>query len=137
MRMENASGKYSAAFAPVNPVRLITGQWCAHAKLSLAARAYLAADLHTGKAQLISPTVVQSARLARVNPTYVHWAVKRPNDRLLVTSGAVPIMPPAMPKALPAPVGPLDRLADIVAELGVNGTLNALTVIEGTAVAAE
>ena len=135
--MKNGNGEYSAASALVNPVRLVTGQWCAHAKLSLAERAYLAADLHVGKAQLISPTVVQSARLARVNPTYAHWAVKRPNDRLLVTSGAVPIVPPSMAKALPAPVSPLDRLADIVTELGVPGTLDMLAVIEGAAVAAE
>ena len=133
--MENASGKYSAAFAPVNPVRLITGQWSAHAKLSLAARAYLAADLHTGKAQLISPTVVQSARLARVNPTYVHWAIKRPNDRLLVESGAVPIVPPAMPKALPAPVSPQERLASVVSEVGVNSTLAMLVAFEREGVA--
>ena len=128
--MENGSGKYSAAFASVNPVQLVTGQWCAHAKLSLAARAYLAAHLHTGKAQLISPTVVQSARLARVNPTYVHWAIKRPNDRLLVESGAVPIVPPAMPKALPAPTSPEAKLADVVSEIGINGALLALSVIE-------
>ena len=133
--MENGSGKYSAAFASVNPVQLVTGQWCAHAKLSLAARAYLAADLHTGKAQLISPTVVQSARLARVNPTYVHWAIKRPNDRLLVESGAVPIVPPAMPKALPAPVSPQERLASVVSEVGVNSTLAMLVAFEREGVA--
>jgi hypothetical protein len=128
----------SAAYAPVNSVpRLVMGMWLAHAKLSKAERAYLAGDLYTGAARLVEPTMLQAAMLARVNVTYAHWAIKRPNDRLLVESGAVPLVPPAGPKALPKPVSPLDRLADVVAELGMNGTLNALTMIEGATVAAE
>jgi hypothetical protein len=121
----------SAAYAPVNTVpRLVTGQWLAHAKLTLAERAYLAGDLYTGAAQLVQPTVVQSAALARVNTCYAHWAIKRPNDRLLVESGAVSLVPTVMPKALPKPLDPVEQLANVVATVGVNGTLGLLAQIE-------
>jgi hypothetical protein len=109
--------------------RLITGQWLAHAKLTLAERAYLAADLFSGVAQLVAPTVVQCALLARVNSTYAHAAIKRPNDRAFVVSGVVPLMVPTV-KALPAPASAEQRLVDIVAEQGVNNTLAMLVAIE-------
>jgi hypothetical protein len=125
----------NAACAPVNMVpRLVTGQWLAHAKLTLAERAYLAGDLYTGAAQLVQPTMLQSAALAKVNATYAHAAFRRPADRLLVESGAVPLVPSVMPKALPKPVDPVEQLADVVAAVGVNGTLGLLAQIE-TAVA--
>ena len=101
----------------------------ARAQLSLVERAYAAADLHKGNVLLVQPTVLQSAALYRVNPTYVHCALKRPNDRKLVESGAVPFTLPVV-KALPAPVSPQQRLADVVAEVGVTGTLNMLAVLD-------
>jgi hypothetical protein len=104
--------------------------------LTLAERAYVAGDLFTGAARLVEPTKLQSAALARVNATYVHWAVRRPSDRALVTSGAVPLaLPPAM-KALPPPAHPVALLGEVVAALGVSGTLDALTAIERGAAAA-
>jgi hypothetical protein len=112
----------------------VSGQYLAHCRLSLVERAYLGADLHTGTRPLVLPTVLQSATLARVNATYVHWALKRPNDRVLVESGAVPLVPPAGPKALPKPVDPVEQLADVVAAVGVTATRGLLAQIE-TAVA--
>ena len=60
---------------------------------------------------------------------YCHWALKRPNDRSLIEAGAVPLVLP-MPKALPKPVDPVEQLADVVAAVGVNGTLGLLAQIE-------
>jgi len=134
--MENGNGRVCGdASASVNVPRLVTGQWLAHARLTLTERAYVAADLYVGAAQLVRPTVLQCAALAKVNACYAHWAIKRPNDRLLVESGAVPLVPPAGPKALPKPVEPVELLADVVAAVGFNGTLGLLAQIE-TAVAA-
>jgi hypothetical protein len=116
--------------------RLVTGQWLARAKLTLVERAYHASDLFTGAAQLVQPTVLQSAGLARVSASYVHAAIRRPNDRLLVESGAVPLVPPMMPKALPAPTSPEAKLADVVSEIGINGALLALSAIERNGAAA-
>jgi hypothetical protein len=105
--------------------------WLAHAKLTKAERAYLAGDLYTGAARLVQPTMLQSAALARVNVTYAHAVVRRPADRLLVESGAVPLVPPSSGlKTLPAPAPAEQRLADIVAERGVNATLAMLVTIE-------
>jgi hypothetical protein len=70
--------------------------------------------------------------VARVNVTYAHWAIKRPHDRALVEARAVPLVPPAGPKALPAPVSPQERLADVVSEIGVNNALVMLAAIEQT-----
>jgi hypothetical protein len=129
--MQNGDGEYSAKFALLNPVAwFLTGQWLAHAKLSLVERAYLAADLHVGKALLVRPTMLDSAGLLRVSPAYAHAALRRPNDRLLVESGAVPLALPAARKALPAPVSPQARLADIVSEVGVSNALGMLAAIE-------
>jgi|SRR6516164_2283513 hypothetical protein len=130
--MENGHGKYSLKNELLNGVvlpRAVTGQYIARAQLSLVERAYAAADLHKGNVLLVQPTVLQSAALYRVNPTYVHCALKRPNDRKLVESGAVPFTLPVV-KALPAPVSPQQRLADVVAEVGVTGTLNMLAVLD-------
>jgi len=52
----------------------ITGRHLAHARSSPIERAFLAADLHSGAKQLVSPTMMQAAHLARVNSTYAHWA---------------------------------------------------------------
>ena len=130
--MENGHGKYSLKNELLNGVvlpRAVTGQYIARAQLSLVERAYAAADLHKGNVLLVQPTVLQSAALYRVNPTYVHCALKRPNDRKLVESGAVPFTLPVV-KALPAPVSPQQRLADVVAEVGVTGTLHMLAVLD-------
>ena len=133
--MQNGNGSTSVCgveVASVNAPRLVTGQWLAHAKLTLAQRAYLAADFYSGAVRLVEPTMLMSTALARVNVTYAHQAFKRFNDRALVESGAVPL---SMPKALPLPPSPQARLASVVAELGITGTFAALASFEHGAAA--
>jgi len=103
----------------------VTGQYVAHAKRTRVERAYEAADLVTGKSVLVQPTVICSAWVWGVNAAYVHWALKRPNDRLLVESGAVPLVPPPV-RALPAPAVPSDlELAEIAHRVGAERWLAA------------
>jgi hypothetical protein len=59
-------------------VKAITGRWLAHNRCSLVERAFIAADLHAGVLQLIEPTQLQSAMLARVNACYAHWRESSP-----------------------------------------------------------
>jgi hypothetical protein len=121
----------------VAPAKVVTGNYLAYAKLTKAQRAFVAADLVTGAAQLVQPTVLDAAWLASVNPTYAHYALRHSEqERFLIEKGILPLAPtvPAM-KALPAPVDPVRQLADIVGVLGVGGTLDALTAIEQHAIA--
>lgn len=72
--------KYGLRHELVNGVatlKTVTGSWLAHARLTKAERAFIARDLYVGDTLLIKPTVVQSAWLAVVNPTYAHWAIRR------------------------------------------------------------
>jgi len=132
--MKNGNGEYSTKFALLNSVsRVLTGQWVARTPKTLHERAFEAADLVNGVSLLVQPTTVQSATLWRVNRAYVSAALARQKERELILSGAVPLVPPPV-KALSAPVGPQERLAEVVAELGVNGTLSALAAIERGAV---
>jgi hypothetical protein len=132
--MQNGQGEYNSKFALLNTAsRVVTGQYVAH--VTLTERAYQAADLHTGTSLLVQPTIGQSADLWRVSRTYVGCALKRPKDRALVESGAVPLALPSGPKALPAPVSPQARLSEIVSEVGVNNALVMLAAIERGATA--
>jgi hypothetical protein len=81
------------------PARTITGMWLAHVQLGLHERAYEAADLFNGVNLFVQPTIGQCATLCRVNRSYVSWAIKRPNDRQLIVSGAVPLVTPPAVKA--------------------------------------
>jgi hypothetical protein len=47
---------------------LVTGRNLAHTKRSVPERAFLAADMHRNRVELISPTVKQCARLVGVCP---------------------------------------------------------------------
>ena len=132
--MENGNAReYGLKAALINSValpRAVTGQYIARAQLTLIERAYEAADMYDGLSRLIQPTKLQCATLWHVNPTYVAWAIKRPADRALVESAAVPLVPPPAPKVLPTPVSPQERLASVVAEVGVTGALNMLAAID-------
>jgi hypothetical protein len=127
--MKGNGFKSNAAWAPVNPAvpKLVTGMWLAHAKLSKAERAYIAADLYHGDTRLIEPTMLQSATLARVNVTYAHIAASRLADRLLVESGAVPLTPKSTVKALPAPVSVEARMASVIHDVGIQGERDLLS----------
>ena len=110
--------------------QFVTGSYIAHAQLTLVERAYQAADLHAGRSLLIQPTFVQCARLWHVSQTYVHWAVKRPNDRLLVETGVVPLVPPPV-KMLPAP-NPAAMAAELIDTVGsIDAALDLLVAANG------
>jgi hypothetical protein len=109
--------------------RLITGRYLAHAKLSAAQRAFLAADLVTERIKLVKPTLVSAASLARSNCAYVQAALKRQDERALIEAGVQPLALPLQP-ALPAHKSAQEKLADLVAELGSSQVLDLLAHIE-------
>jgi hypothetical protein len=83
------------------PVCLVSGNRLAHNRFDLIGKAFLGADLHRGTLQLVRPTLKQAAMLARVNPTYVWWAIKRQAQRAKIEAGLLPLVPSA-PKNSPA-----------------------------------
>ena len=91
----------------------IRGRLLAHTRDSQVVRAFTAADLHAGTKQLISPTMVQAALLARVSPAYAWAAVKRQAQRADIEAGLIPLVP-ATPRpngngsALVVPGGTID-----------------------------
>jgi hypothetical protein len=128
--MEHGLSEGNGGFALVNSAtRIVTGQWVAHVQKSLHERAFEAADLFNGTSLFVRPTIIQSAGLWRVNRSYVGWALKRQKERELILAGTLPLVPPTV-QALPASASTEQRLADIVAERGVNATLAMLVAIE-------
>jgi hypothetical protein len=122
----------------VNPVS-VTGRELAHSPKGLIRRAFDAADLYLGAKQFTEPTVVQSALLARVNRTYVHWAIKRQAERTQIEAGLVPLVPPPARRILreapddipvPAIAIPDVELIDFVRSVGVDRVLNAAVMAE-------
>jgi hypothetical protein len=79
----------------------ISGRSLAFSRQSLVKRAFTAADLFTGMRYLEAPTVLQAAVLARVNPTYVHYARARRAERQAIEAGFIPLVPArsSIPKA--------------------------------------
>src|SRR6516164_642724 len=71
----------------------IPGSYLAYNHLGLIERAFLAADLHLGAKRPTALTQRQSGMLARVNFTYVHWAVKRQAERAEIERGLIPLVP--------------------------------------------
>lgn len=114
-------------------VKVYPGRWLAHNKLGLTARAFVAADLVTGRHKLVCPTATQAARLARINIAYVHWALRRQADRELIEDGVLPLVP-ARARALPAPIDwsavDDDTLVEAVRLIGIDRTLNAAAAAE-------
>jgi hypothetical protein len=55
----------------------------------------MAADLRSGRKVLVEPTRAQAGALARCSATAVYWAEQRQNQRLLIETGLVPLVPPA------------------------------------------
>jgi hypothetical protein len=119
--------EYGASSTP------ITGRYLAHNQLSLVEKAYLGADLHTGKRVLVAPTVVESAMLARVNTTYVHYALKQEANRFAIEHRYTPLVPPRI-KELTVPMVPevYDQAAiiDIVRRVGIGRVLDAACAVE-------
>jgi hypothetical protein len=114
----------------------ISGHCLAFNRHDRIGRAFVAADLFRGILRLTEPTKLQSAFLARVNPTYVHWAVKRQAERAEIEAGLIPLVPaPLVPKAngntLPAVTDVDDAtVVNFVRRVGVTRVLEAAVVVE-------
>ena len=94
-------------------------------------RALLGASVLKGELDL-KPTARDVARMVGCSVNYLHTAAKlTPAEEQRVRAGFRPLVEPKV-KGLPAPapVSPQQRLAEVVAELGIAGTLDALTAIE-------
>jgi hypothetical protein len=76
----------------------ISGRYLAHNRHDHVAHAFFAGDLVLGKTQLVKPTVTQAAFLAGVNRAYVHWAIKRQDERAEIEAGLIPLVPAPLPK---------------------------------------
>jgi len=113
---------YGANAAP------LTGRFLAHNHRSLTEKAYIAVDLHKGASVLVQPTVLQSAVLARVNPTYVHYALNQATYRFEIEHHLKPLVPP---KKLPIPaVYDQAQIIAFVKAVGVTAVLEAACAVE-------
>jgi hypothetical protein len=114
----------------------LSGRYLAHAKTNRVERAFLAADLVSGRADLVAPTITQAAVLARVNPTYVHWAIRREENRIAILAGGMPLVPPLrlpqVPVHLRAELNDAE-LIDIARIVGSDRLLEAACLAEGNA----
>ena len=66
---------------PAEELVLVTGRNVAHSPRSVVERAFLAADLHLGRVELISPTIKQCSVLLRVCRPYVAAAAAISDDQ--------------------------------------------------------
>jgi hypothetical protein len=109
----------------------IPGSYLAYNQLSLIKRAFLAADLHLGAKHPTALTQLQSAMLARVNRTYVHWAVKRQAERAEIERGLFPLVPAAPVRANGNGTAHIDQaLFNIIATVGVEKALTIAAAVE-------
>jgi hypothetical protein len=115
----------------------ISGRYLAHNRHDHVAHAFFAGDLVLGKTRLVQPTVTQAAFLAGVNRAYVHWAIKRQDERAEIEAGLIPLVPPPLPRAdgnmLPMSITgriPDCDLVDFVRSVGVNRVLEAAVAVE-------
>jgi hypothetical protein len=118
---------YDGMPASVNSTS-VRGRFLAHNHYDRIARAFLGADLVSGKCRLISPTIVQAAGLCGVNRTYVHFALKRGANRREIENGLIPLMPRPVRESI---TGIDDReLLEVVRLVGVERVLNAAAAVE-------
>src|SRR5262245_32227416 len=105
----------------------LSGRYFAHNRLARMQRAYLAADLHSGKVRLTAPTLVQAASIARVDRTAAWWASNRQEERAAIVSGLLPLVPPrpSNKPSLPVPVVDDAKIVDFVRTVGVSRVLDA------------
>jgi hypothetical protein len=100
----------------------------AHAKRSVAERAFLGADLVTERVRLIKPTQTAAAYLVGTNVTYVQAALRQQAERAAIEAGLRPLVPPLRP-TLASPSA-RDRVTELVNEVGCNVILDILAGIE-------
>jgi hypothetical protein len=71
----------------------LTAMQLAHGDYTKVQRAFLGADLFTGRRVLVEPTVASAARQVKVSPTLVNWALKRMAQRDAILAGLLPLIP--------------------------------------------
>jgi hypothetical protein len=124
----------------VNPTP-ISGRYLAYNHAGPIKRAFIAADLHLGASFLTAPTQTQAAALARVNASYVCWAVRRQAERADIERGHTPLIPshgevvvPNMNGTAPAaaPASGIDDagLVQFVRSVGIDRVIHAAIAVE-------
>jgi hypothetical protein len=115
----------------------VTGRYLAHNGHDRVARAFMAADLFTGRTHLVKPTFVQVGALARVNRTYAGWAVKRLAERCAIEAGHLPLVPPVpqvngttLPVSITAAAIADSEVIDFVRYVGVARVIEAACAVE-------
>jgi hypothetical protein len=126
--------------------RVVDPHGLLHMRASKSAKACDAADVIDGLAVLQNPTlrlaaaaygvsIGSVARARRLTPEQRQAVRKGQRPLILPATSSAPPAPPvsAMPAAPPVIVGPRERLDDIVAEIGLNATLDLLAATEKVA----
>lgn len=108
---------YQAGLAPVN---YVTGRYLAHNHLDRVSKAFLASDLISGSKQLVKPTILQAAMLAKVNSTYAWWATRQGSNRFEIERGYLPLVPPPVQAPISDP-----EIIDFVRRVGIGRVLDA------------
>lgn len=114
----------------------VTGQYLARNKLPAHARAFLGADLRTGRIQLVDPTMGQVVALCRVSVPYIQLALKATNkQRCDVLDGIAPLALVQQQRhlALPVPAtvpDPTDEdLVELVRMVGPERAFQAIEAV--------
>jgi hypothetical protein len=102
----------------VNPTP-ISGRYLAYNHAGPVKRAFIAADLHLGASFLTAPTQTQAAALARVNSSYVCWALKRQAERAEIERGHTPLIPPHGEVVVPKTNGTTHTTASGIDDAGL------------------
>jgi hypothetical protein len=86
----------------------------------------------------LKPTAKDVARMVGCSVNYLHTAAKlTPAEEQRVRANLRPLVEPKVKgPPVPASVSPAEKLAEVVAELGITGTLTMLAAIEKGAAAA-
>jgi hypothetical protein len=114
---------------------IVNGRYLAQDNLGRIKRALIGADLHTGRMQLVTPTVLQSAVLAKVDVTEVRHALRHLDDRDRIETAPTVLALPA-PRGngtailAPQPNGADDALFDFVRKYGVDRVLTIAAAVE-------
>jgi hypothetical protein len=97
----------------------------AHAKRTVAQRAFLGADFVTGAAYLVPQTIVGAASNVGVSPAAVHAALQQGPNRAAIEADQLSLFP-APRSALLAGKSAQEKLAEVVDEIGPDATYDLL-----------
>jgi hypothetical protein len=98
---------------PFSAPRPVTAAQLAHGDLSKVQKAFLLADIFLGRRELIEHSVAGLGRYEQLNPTYIHAALQRMDQREAIEAGILPLIPPPSPA-----VQAQRRLAKLVRDFG-------------------